>query len=191
MRKIFILLSFIFFSLFSRVAEAQHESQTMAIIKDFAAYNLWANRAYVTWLNSADSSQFHQHVESSFKSLAETVVHLWNAEHGWLNTLLDQPWGDPPSKTFEGKQHQEILSAWLLTSEALANHVQQLSDEQIARVFTRKDGSSLGTAAQIMLHVFNHATYHRGQLITMGRQVGLQNPPRADYIYYISEQQNK
>jgi len=190
MSKIYILLGFIFSPAFSGVAEAQQEPQRMAIIKDFAAYNLWANRAYVAWLSSADSSQFHQDVESSFNTLAKTVVHLWNAEHGWLNTLLEQPWGDPPSKIFEGN-HREMLSAWLVTSEQLARHVQHLSDEQIAKVLTRNDGSYLGTAEEIMLHVFNHATYHRGQLITMGRQVGLQNPPRADYIFYISEQHRK
>lgn len=39
--------------------------------------------------------------------------------------------------------------------------------------------------ADIILHVFNHATYHRGQLITMGRQVGLTLPPRTDYIYFL------
>lgn len=185
-----ILFALVFLPAFSGVAEAQNEPQHMPIIKDFAAYNLWANRAYVAWLGSADSSQFHREVESSFNTLAKTVVHLWNAEHGWLNTLLEQPWGDPPSKTFEGN-HQEMLAAWLVTSEQLARHVQQLSDEQIARVLTRNDGSYLGTAEEIMLHVFNHATYHRGQLITMGRQVGLQSPPRADYIFYIGEKRSR
>lgn len=55
------------------------------------------------------------------------------------------------------------------------------------KVFTRSDGAYLGKAQEIMPRVFNHATYYRGQLITMGRQVGLQNPPRADYIYHIAE----
>jgi uncharacterized damage-inducible protein DinB len=190
MRNISIILSLIILPASWSAAGAQQNTPHMAIIQDYAAYNLWANKAYVAWLSPADSSQFHKEVESSFNTLAKTVAHLWNAEHGWLNTLQEQPWGDPPSKTFEGN-HREMLAAWLVTSERLAQHVQQLSDEQIAKVFTRNDGSYLGTAEEIMLHVFNHATYHRGQLITMGRQVGLQNPPRADYIYYIGEQQRK
>jgi len=160
----------------------------MAIIKDYAAFNVWVNKAYIDWLSQADSTQFHREVESSFNTIAKTVMHLWNAEYGWLNTLLEQPWGDMPGKSFVGT-HQEMLAAWLKTSEALSAHVQQLTDEQIGRVLTRSDGAYLGTAEEIMLHVFNHATYHRGQLITMGRQVGLDNPPRADYIYYIGERQ--
>ncbi|MFN2424735.1 MAG: DinB family protein [Cryomorphaceae bacterium] len=31
----------------------------------------------------------------------------------------------------------------------------------------------------------NHSTYHRGQLVTMGRQAGLSTPPQTDYIFYV------
>ncbi|MFN4080238.1 MAG: DinB family protein [Saprospiraceae bacterium] len=180
------LIAFIFslLSLFSVTLKAQQVSRDMRIVKDFADYNLWANRAYAAWLGSADSSLFHQELESSFNTLAKTVAHLWNAERGWLNTLAERPWGDPPSVTFEGAP-KEMLAAWLETSEQLADFVRQLPDEQMTKVYNRSDGAYLGTAEEIMLHVFNHATYHRGQLITMGRQLGLPSPPRSDYIFYI------
>ena len=177
------------FSLFSDCPNAPPPSH-LNIVRDYTEYNLWVNRAYTAWLGSADSSQFHREVESSFNTLAKTVIHLWNAEHGWLNTLMEQPWGEPPGQTFEGS-HQDMLAAWVATSEQLAAYVRQLPNEQIGKVFTRSDGAYLGTAEEIMLHIFNHASYHRGQLITMGRQVGLQNPPRADYIYYIAQKNRK
>ena len=35
---------------------------------------------------------------------------------------------------------------------------------------------------QLLLHVFNHATYHRGQLVTILRQLDVQNIPQTDFI---------
>ncbi|HMX78573.1 MAG TPA: DinB family protein, partial [Chitinophagaceae bacterium] len=37
---------------------------------------------------------------------------------------------------------------------------------------------------QIVLHVVNHSTYHRGQLINMLRQVGVEKLPHTDFIYW-------
>ena len=37
-------------------------------------------------------------------------------------------------------------------------------------------------------HVFNHATYHRGQLINMLRQLGVEKVPQTDFSFWV---QNK
>ncbi|MCW3088046.1 MAG: hypothetical protein JWQ78_1432, partial [Sediminibacterium sp.] len=37
---------------------------------------------------------------------------------------------------------------------------------------------------EILLHLFNHGTYHRGQLVTLLRQVGVEEIPRTDYIEF-------
>jgi uncharacterized damage-inducible protein DinB len=156
------------------------------IIKDYAAYNLWANQRYADWLLQADSAQFYTEVESSFNTLAKTAIHLWNAESGWLNTIKREPWGESPGNNFSGSP-AELLQNWISASKAFADYAETLSAEELQSIYFRQNGDTLGTGEQLMLHVFNHATYHRGQLITMGRQVGLKNPPRADYIFYINQ----
>ena len=35
---------------------------------------------------------------------------------------------------------------------------------------------------QMLLHVFNHGTYHRGQLVNILRQLGVEKIPRTDFI---------
>jgi uncharacterized damage-inducible protein DinB len=37
---------------------------------------------------------------------------------------------------------------------------------------------------QVLLHMFNHSTYHRGQLVTMLRQLGVQKLPSTDFIVW-------
>jgi uncharacterized damage-inducible protein DinB len=43
------------------------------------------------------------------------------------------------------------------------------------------------TLADLIRHVVNHSTYHRGQLATQLRQLG-QIPPATDFIVYRREQ---
>ncbi len=147
------------------------------------------------WLSKADSAQWHLPIESSFTTIELTVCHLWNAEHGWLNTLKKEPWGQavPISPKIHTSQYdhsptqQEILAGFNQCSEQWNAYVANLNEEQL--LDTRLLGADKKPilVADIIQHVLNHATYHRGQLITMGRQAGLQSPPRTDYIYYIMQ----
>lgn len=40
--------------------------------------------------------------------------------------------------------------------------------------------------AHMMLHVVNHSSYHRGQVVTLLRQLG-QTPPSTDFTLYLLE----
>jgi uncharacterized damage-inducible protein DinB len=37
---------------------------------------------------------------------------------------------------------------------------------------------------QMLLHVFNHGTYHRGQLVNMLRQLAVEKIPQTDFIVF-------
>lgn len=173
------LLLFTLLLMQSHVVFAQVQPMT-GITKRYATYNTWANRQMADWLRQADKERMTQEVESSFPTLHRTVMHLLGAEAGWLSTIQGREWERPA----ELADPDSLLDALVLTSEVFEVHVAQLSAEEILQ--TRKVGKSEMTVEDIVHHVFNHATYHRGQLITMGRQVGLPDPPRTDYIYFLS-----
>jgi uncharacterized damage-inducible protein DinB len=155
-------------------------------LKNLAAYNTWANQQLANWLQEADSVQWQQQVESSFNSLELTVRHLWNAEHGWLCTLKKEPWKQA-IETDVAMSKTAVLSGFLATSKTFENFVCALSDTDFQDVRTLgKDQKNIDLTG-IIQHVFNHATYHRGQLITIGRQVGLPAPPRTDYIFFLMQ----
>ncbi|MGY6562504.1 MAG: DinB family protein [Luteibaculaceae bacterium] len=162
------------------------EAEAVHIMKAYAAYNLWANERYAEWLAQATDEQLNAEVESSFNSIYKTVVHLWNAEYGWLQTLKEQPWGNPPGNDFQGT-NAEFFNQFLETSKAFNEYVLALPASEFNKPYTFGTSEKTTSAEEIMLHVFNHATYHRGQLITLGRQVGLSNPPRADFIFYVRQ----
>lgn len=158
-------------------------TETM-IIKKYTDYNLWSNQQLVTWLENIPESLFDKEIESSFPSIKQTVEHIWNAEVGWLNHIKDLPWGEAPSKNFLGSP-KEILNQWLNASQAFNIHVQTMTEQQLSGTKTNTSGTGSTSYIEMIHHCMNHSTYHRGQLITLGRQLGLKNPPRTDFIYYL------
>lgn len=163
--------------------EVNHQLQH---IRKLAAYNHWANEQFIDWLIEADSNQWTMNIQSSFSSLELTVRHLWNAEHGWLSTLKNETWSAAIDK--DAPQSQKfILDGFLKTSLDFKLFVEKMSESSLLE--TRKigkEGKEI-TLLEIIHHVYNHATYHRGQLTTMGRQAGMSSPPRTDFIFYVSK----
>lgn len=158
---------------------------TDPMLKKYAAYNLWANEAMTAWLSKATEEAMAKNIESSFSSLRETALHIWSAEYLWLKVLQNEPYDENPAKNFSGSS-AELISAWLRTSEALKDYVHQLLPEALDAPPAGSSKSEL-TVAEIIQHTINHGTYHRGQLITMGRQAGLDSPPRTDFVHYVRQ----
>ena len=155
------------------------------MLQRYTAYNHWANQQFADWLRAASEEDLNREIESSFSSLKETVIHIWNAEYLWLQTVKGESADNSPARNFNGSK-EDLLDGWLQASENFSNHVKTMSlaDLQTKRPRSRGDGYTV--IADMIHHCMNHSTYHRGQLITMGRQAGLKDPPRTDFIYYIS-----
>jgi uncharacterized damage-inducible protein DinB len=168
---------------FSILSMSSIYSQSYEYLKQYVRYNSWANEQLQVWMRNADETVARKEVESSFSSLYQTSVHLWNAEFGWLTLLRGEKW-ESPGKDFKG-DFSTMCSQWLSASKAFQEYVEQMEDADFSVSYPRSDSKRM-SAIEIIMHVCNHSTYHRGQLITIGRQLGLPKPPRTDFIYFIS-----
>ncbi len=185
MCKLLVLISIL---LITSSTKNIHAQNSVSILKKFAAYNLWANTQLADWMQGATQQQFTQDVESSFSSLKKTIAHIWNAEYGWLQFLKEKNWTSP-NNDFEMAEISDFLKNFVDHSALLSNYVNELDEKGFEKIYTMSD-SSTTSAQDIILHIFNHSTFHRGQIITIARQVGLKNAPRTDFIYY-SKLKNK
>lgn len=166
------------------------KQQDLAILmKRYAAYNLWANQQMAKWLEGASEEAFNRKIESSFKSLKTTVSHIWNAEYLWLQIMKGEKVENSPAKDFVGNKDQ-FLKAWLSESINFSEYLNSMTSEQFQVDRPRSSGKGSMRMVDMIQHCLNHSTYHRGQLITMGRQAGLADPPRTDFIYYVGLPQN-
>lgn len=153
------------------------------------AYNRWANLRYLAALEGLTAEELGEDMKSSFPSVLETVVHMIGAEWVWLSrwtgaspTAFPDATGlttvDAVRRRWDGLWHEQQTFLAGLSPDA---HERALS----YRLFSgAADERALG---ELMRHVINHATYHRGQLATMLRQLG-KTPPSTDYVRYLREE---
>jgi uncharacterized damage-inducible protein DinB len=158
------------------------------LLLQYARYNIWANKLMIDITLAQDVAILDTEVVSSFPSLRQTVYHTWGAESIWLQRLqlAEHPVWEPTefAGTFE-----EACAAWQQASNDLLQFVEkQYDDSALIHVFQYYDlkkNSYKTPVYQALHHVFNHGTYHRGQLITMLRQLGVTKLPSTDFITYV------
>ncbi len=85
--------------------------------------------------------------------------------------------------------HESMDQEWPELQRRWEEWAASLTDADLARVVPYKamNGTPYETPVwQIVLHVVNHATLHRGQVMAMLRQLGVAPPP-TDLIFYYRE----
>jgi len=153
----------------------------------YADYNIWANKRIIDTLLQLDEKQIDQKIESSFPSIGKTVYHLWSAEYIWLQRLqlAEQPvWVEG---VFNGS-FKEACALWqdvsLELRKFVADQYEDKSFSHVLQYYDRKKQSFKTPVCDVLMHLLNHATYHRGQLITMMRQCGVTKIPGTDFITF-------
>lgn len=158
------------------------------LLTQYANYNIWANKRMIDAILKLSPEQLDMPIESSFNTIRKTVYHSWGAEYVWLQRLqLVENWvyvGNDLDTPVE-----EACTKWLQAGDALKAFIdRQFDDKAFEHVFQYYDSEKVSHKQPVGLtlhHVFNHATYHRGQLITMMRQAGVTKIPYTDFMGYV------
>jgi uncharacterized damage-inducible protein DinB len=157
------------------------------LLLSYATYNKWANAQLIILLEKLNPEQIVQTVHGSFTTIQESIYHLWMAESIWNQRLAMADKTIVPYENYTGT-FTEALQAWQLESvNTIAFIKKQHSDDAFAHQvsYTRQKNEHFkSTVADILLHMHNHATFHRGQLIAQLREVGISKLPSTDFIAY-------
>jgi len=160
---------------------------TKSYFIQLAEYNIWANNICHSWLEKISDEQWKKPIESSFKSIAETTVHTAGAEKIWFDRLSKVENPVFLLAVFKGSK-DEAVEIWKSTSQELKLFIENLKETELENSigFRLRDGRATELKYyQIFAHVFNHSTYHKGQLVTMLRQVGFTDLRSIDFSTYI------
>ena len=160
------------------------------LMLDYVHYNLWVNTRLVEMFKDADDELVSQEVTSSFPSIRHTMIHLWDVETLWLSRLKGVSPTTFPSENFHG-DNTEVYNRLLAISTKFVNFVEnqpeEFFDKNITFSILSASGSFNQKAVDMILHCMNHQTFHRGQIITMARQLGFTQFPRTDFIIFKRE----
>jgi uncharacterized damage-inducible protein DinB len=149
-------------------------------------YHYWARDRALDALEPLTPEQYNRDLGSSFKSIRETATHLYAAEWAWHSRWH----GESPTAMLTADQFPDLPSlraAWVEHEQKMRALVGSLDDAGVNRVVEYKLLSGQPGASptwQMVQHVVNHASYHRGQLTTMLRQLGAQPAKSMDIIAF-------
>jgi uncharacterized damage-inducible protein DinB len=150
-----------------------------------AAYNRWANARLYEAALALDETHYRRNVGAFFKSMHGTLNHLLVADRIWLKRL-----------TGEG-EHPTQLDAILYEDRLRLAAARADEDERIIRYVASLDEASLGglvsyattsgkpfeqKRSDILAHLFNHQTHHRGQAHTVLSICTGREPPSLDLL---------
>lgn len=156
------------------------------LLVQYAAFNVWATQRITDVIVQLPEEKIHAEIVSSFPTLYKTVLHLLDAESIWWQRLKLQEHIERPSETFTGN-FAELQKKLLTQSNLFLDWVNNASETQLQHVFAyvrEKEQNKMQVCA-MLLHVFNHNSYHRGQLVTMLRQNGVTKIPSTDFSVYV------
>lgn len=156
------------------------------LLKQYAAYNIWATQQVINIILSLPEEKQKAELPSSFTSLYKTVLHMWDAESIWWQRMKLHERIHRPSDNFNGTM-KDIANGLLSQSKQWEEWVSNASELSIDHVFQYQTADKIQYKQptwQMLLHVFNHGTYHRGQLINMLRQLGVEKMPATDFIIW-------
>jgi len=160
----------------------------MKVLIDQIMYNQWANLRLLDRSAELDPKSFKINMDSSFPSVQKTWIHIIWAEELWLNRWQ----GLSFVSGLNPQDYPNIESIKEKLEELSVKHIQFLKnlesgDEDKNIGYENFQGEKwIYSLRQMVQHMTIHSAYHRGQLVTLLRQLGVK-PPCTDYLIYIDD----
>ena len=152
-------------------------------VRVLVEFNYWAKNRMILAVSELTEEQFLRDLSSSFPSIRDTLVHMMSAERRWLSVwqgisvdpLMPESFSDVAS----------VTSCWETVEQDVRSFATTLTDVSRSVSVPRPDGEvAVFPLNQLMQHVVNHSSYHRGQVATLMRQMGT-TPAKTDVVSYF------
>lgn len=156
-------------------------------------YHYWARDRVLQAVATITPEQFLRPMGNSFSSVRDTVAHICAAERVWIMRLK----GEKPHGLQKPDRLPDVEAArseWAELERDMREQVEALGPEAVERTIHYQDlrgNAQSDVLWQILQHVVNHGTYHRGQITTMLRQLDAAPPKSMDLIAFYRERAQK
>ncbi|RIK45030.1 MAG: hypothetical protein DCC55_00700 [Chloroflexi bacterium] len=138
------------------------------------AYNTWANERLFATARQLTPEQFVATAHASFGTLRDVLVHLVNAQRGWLARVrLETP--SPGLRAGDFPDLAALVAVWRSIDAAMNEYVGGLTKAELAEVIRYTDSAgrlNAYTRGQMLFHQANHAAQHRSEVALILTQMG-------------------
>lgn len=156
-----------------------------------ANYNTWANVRLFRMAGALQDEQYRRNVGAYFKSLHGTLNHLLTADRIWMHRLTGA--GDHPVmlNAILFDDLSSLRAARVEEDRRIIDFVHGLADpafEEVLDYRTLNGTRQRQPRREIIAHLFNHQTHHRGQAHAILTVLGVTEPDPLDLLIMAREQ---
>jgi uncharacterized damage-inducible protein DinB len=150
-------------------------------------YSSWASRRLLDAASQLSEEELQRDFQTADKNVLNTLVHAFAADRIWLARIQG-----PARTTFideNDRQLPALQREWPALQQRWRQWAASLTDQSAVAKVPYKDmkGNAYEQPLwQIVLHVVNHATHHRGQVSGFLRAMG-HTPPALDLIAFYRQ----
>lgn len=147
--------------------------------KNMYKYHLWANKVLLERMKELPNNVLYKEANSSYPNIAQTFSHIYVVDVMWLQVLkgIDMQEALEASMSLLEKTNLYSVDEFIKYFEELASQYEEWMNsqkdlEQKINLNNPWSGARETAYSEILFHVANHGTYHRGNITTMLRQQG-------------------
>jgi uncharacterized damage-inducible protein DinB len=155
-----------------------------AAFRHFYDYHFSENRKiWDEYITPLSYEQFTQNVNYSHGSVRNQIVHLFSADEAWFSEVrgIEMP---EPYTPADFDDRDAIRAYWDDLEQTMRDYLAQLQDGMLFEKPVPEGEDKDLVLWQILLHVANHGTDHRAQLLRLLNDLGVKTTSQ-DYIFYI------
>ena len=152
--------------------------------RHFYNYHFAENRKVWNGAAALSFEQFTQPVDYSRGSVRDQIVHLIDVEDVWFSELRGVNPSEPlPLADFDDRN--VICAHWDNVEQNIRAYLAELRDDMLfAKPIVEPEEDKCLIVWQVLLHVVNHGTDHRAQLLRVLHDLGVETTSQ-DYIFYV------
>jgi uncharacterized damage-inducible protein DinB len=165
-------------------ADKIRKMETQALVLQLR-FSEWATRRILDAVSSLSDEELQRDMRNSYGGILGTLAHIYQADAIWFDRLMGTATG-PLTNYAPGVGLAELSSRWQTVHDRYRDWAAQLAPGGWDRIVPHRNlkGEEARQAVwRIILHVVNHASYHRGQITTMLRQLG-REPVGTDLMLF-------
>lgn len=155
--------------------------------RHFYEYHFTVNRKiWDRYVAPLPYEQFTQEVGYSHGSVRDQILHMMDADEAWFSELQGiEP--SPPLPAAEGDDRQAIRAHWDGLEQMMRGYLDGLDDEALFdKPIVEPEEDQELIVWQVLVHVVNHGTDHRAQLLRVLNDLGVETSYQ-DYIFFVYE----
>ncbi|MCM3718231.1 DinB family protein [Fictibacillus phosphorivorans] len=160
-------------------------------------FNVWANEKVFEQLKKLPLEIYRKETKSVFPSVTAVLLHMYQVDYVWLKAMSGEDFYEilaelgQVTEDLKAASIEEIEEKFKELSQKYDSFIQNIEDLYVGTTVHHPHFGTLhSNYADLIQHVVNHGTYHRGHISAILNQLGHKGAS-IDYVFYLYSLQHQ